>query len=245
MAVVVSRWELRSPLFLGSSLSSKKLFPGVPGYALLCCYLLWTSGARILQVCCFSPQSGPGVLVNLPHLSFLGLPISLKCRRDFHLSSSSGDLPYRPHFGNSPLSLPATPSTTFCVLHWVLKGLLGNLHARWELKLPHLMWQPRLVEGGTLFHSNCYPCAEEERYELDFLPLALGEGHERKWATAQKLEMRALWAPQTGTRFSPASLRAMLGPCLGAYFPSVFHFPSIECGRPGSHNIPFSFPRCL
>lgn len=57
--------------------------------------------------------------------------------------------------------------------------------------------------------------------------------------------MRALWAPQTGTRFSPASLRAMLGPCLGAYFPSVFHFPSIECGRPGSHNIPFSFPRCL
>lgn len=35
-----------------------------------------------------------------------------------------------------------------------------------------------------------------------------------------------------------------LGPCLGAYLPSVFHFPSIECGRSGSHNISFLFPRC-
>lgn len=132
--------ELRFLLFLGSSLSLKKLLPGVPGYASLCQYLLWTSGARIFWGCCFSPQWGPGILVNLPHFSFLGLPISLKYRWDSHLIPSSGGLPYSPHFGNSPLSLPAEPSTTFCVLHWGLTGLLGNLPARWELKLFYLMW---------------------------------------------------------------------------------------------------------
>lgn len=44
------------------------------------------------------------------------------------------------HFGYSPLSLPATSSTNFCVLHWSLTGLLDKLHARWELRVLCPMW---------------------------------------------------------------------------------------------------------
>lgn len=41
------------------------------------------------------------------------------------------------------------------------------------------------------------------------------------------------------------SLLLLPEPCLGAYFPSVFHFSSMECGRSRSHSIPFLFPRCF
>lgn len=141
MTVEVSRWELRCMLLLGFSPVPplRKLFPCLPGYSLLYWHLLWTSVARILQVCCFSVQPVPRVLVNWPHLSFWGWSISLEYGWDSHLISSSGRLPYRPHFSYSPL-FPAASSTAFCVLHRVLTGLLGKLHARGEVKVPCLMW---------------------------------------------------------------------------------------------------------